>query len=47
MAPALPNTTANERWRALAIALSLAALWFTLHQYRGVVNDGPTYVVQA
>jgi hypothetical protein len=40
-----PETTA--RWRAFAIALSLAALWFALHQYRGVVHDGRLYVAQA
>lgn len=31
----------------LAIALALAALWFALHQYRGVVHDGRLYAVQA
>lgn len=37
----------QARLRALALALSLAALWFALHPYRGVVHDGRLYAVQA
>jgi hypothetical protein len=43
-ADAAPKQT---RLRAIAVALSLAALWLALHPYRGVVHDGRLYAMQA
>lgn len=37
----------QTRLQALAMALSVAALWFALHPYRGIVHDGQLYTVQS